>query len=194
MALEIQVVRTQPREQRPAPPGGEGIRTSAPWKGCGPPGKRLARNATGGDERGRRNHGAGPPDEVNVVWIFCGGGLGSLARWWVSGWVGRHFGETFPLGTMAVNISGSLVIGLLAGLTGPDGRWLAPPGFREFFLLGLCGGYTTFSSFSLQTLTLVQDGQWMRAGANIVGSVVLCLGAVWAGWVLAGLFNASKGG
>lgn len=131
---------------------------------------------------------------MNAVWIFCGGGLGSLARWWVSGWVGRHLGETFPLGTMVANVSGSLLIGVLAGLTGPDGRWIAPPGFREFFLLGVCGGYTTFSSFSLQTLSLAQDGEWLRAGLNVAGSVVLCLLAVWAGYGAAGWFNTTRGG
>src|SRR5262245_2489408 len=109
----------------------------------------------------------------NALWIFVGGGLGSLARWGVSGWIANTIGETFPWGTLLVNISGSFVIGLFASVTGPEGRWFVPGSFRQFFMLGICGGYTTFSSFSLQTLTLVEDGQWFKATANCVLSLVL---------------------
>jgi CrcB protein len=92
-----------------------------------------------------------------------------------------------------VNVSGSLVIGFFATLTGPDGRWLVPAWFRQqFFMLGLCGGYTTFSSFSLQTLNLAEDGEWLYAGANVVLSVVSCLAAVWLGHLLAASFNATS--
>ena len=76
----------------------------------------------------------------NAFWIFIGGGLGSLARWGFSGWVANQVGETFPWGTLLVNISGSFVIGLFATVTGPEGRWLAPATFRQFFMLGICGG------------------------------------------------------
>jgi CrcB protein len=130
---------------------------------------------------------------ANALWIFIGGGLGSLARWWASGFIAQRFGETFPWGTLLVNISGSFVIGLFATLTGPDGRWLAPASFRQFFMLGICGGYTTFSSFSLQTLNLVEDGQWFRAAANTVLSVVLCLIGVWLGHIMAMNLNSMKG-
>ena len=126
----------------------------------------------------------------NAFWIFIGGGLGSLARWGFSGWVANTIGQTFPWGTLLVNISGSFVIGLFATVTGPDGRWLAPTTFREFFMLGVCGGYTTFSSFSLQTLTLAEDGQWFKAGANCVLSVALCLIGVWFGHLLASAINS----
>lgn len=120
----------------------------------------------------------------NAFWIFFGGGLGSLARWGVSGWAASTTaGQTFPLGTLIVNVTGSFVIGFFAAATGPEGRWLVPVTFREFFMLGICGGYTTFSSFSLQTLALAQEGQWFRAGANTVLSVVLCLVGVWLGHV-----------
>jgi len=81
------------------------------------------------------------------------------------------------------------VIGFFATLTGPDGRLLVAPGARQFVLVGLCGGYTTFSSFSLQTLNLLRDGDMLRAGGNIVGSVALCLVAVWLGHVLAAALN-----
>lgn len=122
-----------------------------------------------------------------------GGGLGSLARWGVSGLIANRVGETFPWGTIIVNISGCFVIGLFATATGPEGRWLAKATFREFFMIGICGGYTTFSSFSLQTLSLAQDGQWFKAAANVVLSVVFCLVGVWLGHSLAMGLNATKG-
>jgi len=125
-------------------------------------------------------------------WIACGGALGSMARYWLSGVVARHVGETFPWGTIIVNISGSFLIGLIASVMGPDGRWLVPVWFRQHFLmLGICGGYTTFSSFSVQTLNLVQDGEWLHAGGNVVVSVVACLVAVWAGHAMGVKFNSS---
>ncbi len=129
----------------------------------------------------------------NAFWIFVGGGLGSVARWGASGWAAHRFGETFPWGTLLVNVTGSFVIGFFATWTGPDGRWQAAPGFRQFFMLGICGGYTTFSSFSLQTLTLAQEGEWLRAGGNCVLSVVLCLVGVWLGHVLAMTLTTLKG-
>ena len=128
----------------------------------------------------------------NALWIFVGGGLGSLARWWASGVVANRLGETFPWGTLVVNVSGSFIIGVFATLTGPDGRWLVPSTFRQFFMLGICGGYTTFSSFSLQTLTLAEDGEWLKAGANSLLSVVLCLLGVWLGHLLALTVNSSS--
>lgn len=129
----------------------------------------------------------------DALWIFIGGGIGSLARWGFSGIVANLIGQTFPWGTLMVNITGSFVIGLFATMTGPDGRWMASAGFRQFFMVGICGGYTTFSSFSLQTLTLAEDGQWFKAGANCVLSLVLCLVGVWLGHVLALEINSIKG-
>ena len=129
----------------------------------------------------------------NALWIFIGGGLGSLGRWWFSGWIANTIGETFPWGTLLVNISGSFVIGLFSTATSTEGRWLVPATFRQFFMLGICGGYTTFSSFSLQTLTLAEDGQWFKAGANCVLSFVLCLLGVWLGHLAALELNGIKG-
>lgn len=126
----------------------------------------------------------------NALWIFIGGGLGSLARWILSGWVANAVGETFPWGTLVINVSGSFVIGMFATATGPEGRWLAPATFRQFFMLGICGGYTTFSSFSLQTLNLAENGQWFKAGANAVLSLALCLLGVWLGHLLATSINS----
>lgn len=126
---------------------------------------------------------------LNYFWIAIGGALGSVARFWCSGLVARQVGETFPWGTLAVNVSGSFVIGLFATMTDPEGRLLVSPGFRQFVMIGVCGGYTTFSSFSLQTLKLVQEREWLYAGLNILGSLALCLVAVWLGHLCAELIN-----
>ena len=126
------------------------------------------------------------------LWIAMGGALGSVGRFWFSGVVGRHFGETFPWGTLLVNISGSFAIGFLAALAEPGGRRFIGPTGRQFFMYGICGGYTTFSSFSLQTLELMRDGDWLKAGANAAGSVFCCLVAVWLGYVLGASLNAGK--
>lgn len=130
---------------------------------------------------------------LSYFWIALGGALGSVGRFWLSGLVAARIGETFPWGTVLVNLSGSFLIGFLATLTGPEGRWLAPVSFRQFCMIGICGGYTTFSSFSLQTLNLAQEGEWLRAGGNILGSVTLCLVAVWLGHLLAASINSMKG-
>jgi CrcB protein len=126
------------------------------------------------------------------VWIAIGSAVGGVARFWCSGVVARLIGETFPFGTLLINIAGSFVIGFFATLTGPDGRIFASTTARQFVMIGLCGGFTTFSAFSLQTLNLANDGEWLYAGANIVASVILCLIAVWAGHVLAVSLNTMK--
>ena len=130
---------------------------------------------------------------LNYFCVGVGGALGSVARFWLSGFVARHFGETFPWGTLAVNVTGSLLIGFFATLTDTDGRWLVAPSYRTFFMAGLCGGYTTFSSFSLQTLNLLRDREWLYAGGNVLLSVTLCLIAVWLGFMLGSLLTSTKG-
>jgi fluoride exporter len=129
---------------------------------------------------------------LSYLWIALGGALGTTARYWLSGVVARSIGETFPWGTMVINVTGSFVIGFFGALTGPDGRVFVGSTARQFVMIGMCGGYTTFSSFSLQTLNLMNDGEWLRAGANVGLSVLLCMFAVWVGVVLAGLFNAMR--
>jgi CrcB protein len=123
------------------------------------------------------------------LWIALGSALGGVLRYWCSGLVARAFGETFPWGTIVVNVVGSLLIGLFATVSGPDGRLLVGTMTRQFVMLGLFGGFTTFSSFSLQTLTLAQNGEWAQAATNIVGSVLLCLLGVWLGHALAIAIN-----
>ena len=122
---------------------------------------------------------------LTYFWIMLGGALGSGARFWASGFVAQRFGEIFPLGTLFVNVSGSLLIGFLAAFTEPGSGLLVSPRIRQFLLIGICGGYTTFSSFSLQTLDLARDGDWLRASLNSVLSLVCCLLAVWLGRTLA---------
>jgi CrcB protein len=123
------------------------------------------------------------------LWIALGSALGGVGRYWLSGAVAARWGEAFPLGTLVVNVSGSLVIGVLAAWTEPEGRVWISPATRQFLMLGVLGGYTTFSSFSLQTLNLAREGQWFQAGANSVLSLALCLVAVWLGHLLGQWIN-----
>ena len=125
---------------------------------------------------------------ITYFWIMLGGALGTGARFWLSGVIGGAAGESFPWGTLVVNVTGSFVIGFFAGLIDPQGPFLIRPRVREFVMIGVCGGYTTFSSFSLQTFELVRAGDWLRAGLNCLLSVCGCLLAVWFGRVLALLF------
>ena len=127
------------------------------------------------------------------LWIAVGSALGGIARYWCSGIIAQRIGETFPWDTMIVNILGSFIIGFFVAMTGPDGRLMVSPEIRLFVTIGICGGYTTFSSFSLQTLNLLHDGEFFQAGFNIILSVILCLVFVWFGYILATLFNQVKG-
>ncbi|WP_189050110.1 fluoride efflux transporter CrcB [Aliidongia dinghuensis] len=118
------------------------------------------------------------------AWVALGGAIGSMARFWMANVVAVLTGPAFPWGTLGINIIGSFVIGLVASLTGPDGSYDVPSDARIFLMVGICGGFTTFSSFSLQTLVLLQAGEFLRAGGYILGSVALCLIFVWVGYVL----------
>ncbi len=123
------------------------------------------------------------------LWIALGGALGTIGRFALSSFVAARFGDVFPWGTLIVNISGCFIIGFFAALTGPDGRILVSPDMRQFVMVGICGGYTTFSSFSLQTLNLMRSGDLMRAGGNVLFSVVACMIGVWLGAVAAASLN-----
>lgn len=127
------------------------------------------------------------------VAVTLGSAFGGLTRYSMSGAIASAFGETFPWGTLLVNILGSFVIGFFATLTATDGRLFVSATTRQFVMTGLCGGFTTFSSFSLQTLNLMRDDEWLAAGGNIAGSVVLCLIAVWIGHITAAAINQLKG-
>jgi CrcB protein len=126
-----------------------------------------------------------------MVMLAVGGALGTLARYGLNGVISARV-ATFPLGTMVVNVTGCLAIGFLAAVSDPSfGRSWIKPGWRDFLMVGFCGGYTTFSSYGLQTLTLGRDGEWVYAALNIVGSNLSGLAAVYLGWVL-GRFVQAK--
>ncbi len=133
-----------------------------------------------------------PASLTLYLWVAFGSALGGAARFFCTGLCARLFGETFPWGTLFVNVLGSFIIGFFATITGPDGRIFAGTTARQFVMAGLLGGFTTFSSFSLQTLNLANDGEWLQAGGNVLGSVVLCLIAVWLGHLLALSLNTLK--
>ena len=116
-----------------------------------------------------------------MTWLYIalGGALGSVGRYGIGLWLARL--EIFPWGTLAVNALGSLIIGVAAGYWGMDQRKSPSP---LFLMTGFCGGFTTFSTFSLQTLELIQQNDWPRAGSNIAASVILCLLCTWLGWLL----------
>lgn len=116
--------------------------------------------------------------------VCLGSALGGGLRYGIAEWMAHRFGNSFPLGTLLVNVSGCFVIGLLAAMIEPGSRFVLGPGARLFWMVGVLGGFTTFSSFSLQTLLLAKSGQWTAAGANIVLSIVLCLAMVSLGFTL----------
>ena len=115
------------------------------------------------------------------LWIAFGSALGGVGRYALQGWAARSLGATFPWGTLFVNILGCAFIGWFATMTAPEGRLLVGSAARQFVMVGICGGFTTFSSFSLETLNLARAGEPGRAMAYVLGSVLLCLAGVWLG-------------
>ena len=124
--------------------------------------------------------------------IGAGGALGSILRAWLGAAMVALTGPTFPWGTILINIVGSFVIGFFGTLTATDGRFAAAPDLRAFVLIGVCGGFTTFSSFSLQTFDLLRDGRPGQALVNVALSVLLCLGSVAAGYAAASSLRLSS--
>ena len=124
--------------------------------------------------------------------IALGGALGSVGRYWSGAMASRLLGDGFPWGTLAVNILGSFAIGFFATISGPGGRISAGVDGRLFVMAGLCGGFTTFSAFSLQTLDLMEKGHLTAAGANILSSVTVCILAAWLGQFAAMALNARQ--
>ena len=121
---------------------------------------------------------------MNTLWLALGGAIGTIGRYWLATWA-LPISRTLPVGTIIINIVGSFVIGFFGTLTLEGGRFEAPEPVRLFFMVGICGGLTTFSSFSLQTFDLMRGGAWNRALLNIGTSIVFCLAAVAAGHALA---------
>jgi CrcB protein len=116
-----------------------------------------------------------------MMWVALGGAVGGPSRYFVSGVVGRHVGETFPWGTIVVNVSGAFAIGLIAAAATVDGL-LPMPSAWQLAVTGFLGAYTTVSSFSLQTMALARDGQFRKAGGNVALSLILCLSALALGY------------
>lgn len=123
------------------------------------------------------------------LWIALGAAIGGMARYGLSGVIANRVGATFPWGTLIVNITGCFVIGIVNTLTGPDGRLLVPLNARLFTMVGICGGYTTFSSFSLELLNLMRNGEWLAVGNYMIGSLVFCMIGVWLGHIAGLLIN-----
>ena len=117
-----------------------------------------------------------------LILVFVGEAIGSMCRFWLSGIVAERFGETFPYGTLIVNLVGSWIIGLAAGWVAHlnDPFWASAA--KQLLTVGICGGLTTFSSFSLQTWNLILSGRWGSAFTNVLVSTILCLALVALGW------------
>lgn len=118
---------------------------------------------------------------IKLLIVAAGGALGSLARYGLSTWIHSRTQGSFPYGTLAVNVLGCLAIGVFLHVI--QDRQALGPNARLFLTLGILGGFTTFSSFGYETVQLAAGGQWGAAAGNILGNVVLGIGAVWLGWV-----------
>ncbi len=133
---------------------------------------------------------------IAYLWVAIGGALGSVGRYWLGDLIAAKFttAATFPLGTLVINVTGSFLIGFFAALTIPEGRMDSQSRAfaTQLLMTGICGGYTTFSSFSLQTLNLIRDREIFYAFGNIFLSVALCMIAVWLGYLLGSIFNSVK--
>lgn len=123
-------------------------------------------------------------------YVALGGAVGTVLRFGLNRWLTLLLGDALPWGTILINIGGSFAIGLFAALFESSARSTVPLEVRQFVLVGLCGGFTTFSSFSLQTLVLLNAGEAGRAMVNVALSVVICLVAVSLGYMFPGALTA----
>src|SRR5271170_2878932 len=130
---------------------------------------------------------------MTYLWVALGGALGSMARYGFSGGIAAITGGTFPYGTMFVNVTGAVLIGFLASLSAAESPFFIPAPARIFLMTGICGGYTTFSTFSLESFNLLREGDILPAFANMLFSVVLCVLAVWIGYVAAFALSRLRG-
>jgi CrcB protein len=117
-----------------------------------------------------------------ILLVLIGGAAGSMWRYWWSGLFAQRFGEIFPFGTLAVNLAGSILVGIFAGLLPHVSNDSVAAALQQLLVVGICGGLTTFSSFSLQTYSLITEGRWLAALLNIVLSTGLSFGCVALGW------------
>ncbi len=123
---------------------------------------------------------------INLSLVFVGGGIGAVARYWMQGIMYRFMSGVLPYGTIAVNVLGCFMIGLL--MTGMEERFMVNPSLRIFITIGILGGFTTFSSFSFETIALFQDGEIFFGMLNVLASVVICLSATYVGVFIGKLF------
>jgi len=128
---------------------------------------------------------------MSYLWVTIGSAIGGLLRYAITRMT-IPISQGVPWGTVLINVLGSFVIGYFGTLTLQTGRYPASDNLRLFVMVGLCGGFTTFSSFSLQTLTLMREGSWAKALANVMLSVILCVAAVGAGHMLAHRSNPQQ--
>lgn len=126
---------------------------------------------------------------MTYLWIALGSAIGGVGRYWCGNLVSQQLGDAFPWGTFLVNVVGSFGIGVVAPLSGSLDHG---PEARAFIMVGFCGGYTTFSAFSLQTLQLLRDGHLLHALGNVVLSVAFCLIAVWLGYLVGAGLNQAR--
>lgn len=117
-----------------------------------------------------------------VLMIGVSGGLGALSRYWIEGFIVRRYAGIFPLGTFLVNISGAFLLGL--AFTVMTERFLVSPHLRSALTIGFLGAYTTFSTLSLETFRLIEDGAYFYGLLNALGSLAVGLAAVWLGVVV----------
>jgi fluoride exporter len=125
---------------------------------------------------------------ITCIWVMAGGAIGTLARYLVAAWA-LPISDRLPIGTIMINVTGSLIIGFIGTLTLAQGKYPLSENLRLFLMVGVCGGYTTFSAFSLQSFDLLRIGAVTRALANIGASIILCLVAVAIGHMLASRLN-----
>ncbi len=116
-----------------------------------------------------------------IGWVAAGGAIGSAGRYLLAGLVHRFTSAYFPYGTFAVNVVGCLLFGLIFGLT--EQRFQISPTVRAFLLIGVLGGFTTFSSYAFESFQLIRDAQYLRASVNMAGQVVLGLASFWLGYL-----------
>jgi len=120
---------------------------------------------------------------IKILWVGLGGFLGANTRFWLGGWIAQRYGTAFPWGTFVINVTGAFILGLFSTLI--TERIIAAPNLRLLVAIGFVGAYTTFSTFEYETLTLAENGAFLRAVANIVFSVLAGFLAVWLGAKLA---------
>lgn len=133
------------------------------------------------------------PRDTGMIWtylaVMAGGAAGVGARMFISNWIAHHFGQAFPWGTLIVNVCGCFIIGLFTGLTGPDGVVMTSPLTRQVVAIGVLGGFTTYSSFSLQSINLLAEGEVLYGLGNIFLTLLFCLAGTWIGLTLAGVMQ-----